>query len=157
MLKPKYPSDKIDEYRKTWTTDSVDAARKMRFTTETKNALNHGTVHTQFQIESVRPLPGTPKSFEKFREILLQKYGVLSFMVLKYYFYCENKQPDLAPSEFKRVIQRLNVDVKAHDLNQVCFDSSSYVSIIVLMTNFLFLSAHLDDCLHHSIFHEHSN
>ena len=127
MLKPKLPIDQLESYRKTWTHDNSDKFREIRFTTETQIALNSGLLNKKFITTTIRPLPGTPKSFETFRNLMIEKYGIISFILLKYEFYQINQNNDynnhhtneITINEFRSIINRLNVGAKPHDVNQV--------------------------------------
>ena len=105
--------DKLEEYRKKWTTDS-EVGRQYRFQTETRTAGN--SANKNFQTPSVRFLPGTPKSLESFRERLIEKYGILGLCVLRYGL---GNSEFLSFNQLKNGIQSIGIDVKPYELNQI--------------------------------------
>mmetsp|Transcript_26199 Transcript_26199/g.28575 ORF Transcript_26199/g.28575 Transcript_26199/m.28575 type:complete len:377 (+) Transcript_26199:59-1189(+) len=128
MLKPTLPISQLESYRKTWTHDNNDKFRSIRWTTETQNSLNSGLTNKQFLTTTIRLLPGTPKSFEVFRDLLINKYGILSFIVLKYEFYQVNggnndynnhHTNEITIIELKKIINKLNINIKQHDVHQM--------------------------------------
>jgi hypothetical protein len=141
------PLDELENYRKTWTCDINDSYRAYRWQTETLSSLNKGVLNNKFQISTVRMLPGTPKSFEIFRTQLIEKYGILSFILLKNEIYQITQNNDFMNSmeigvgAFKNIIMKtLDIPkVKLHDVNQV----SSILSIFrvhFLISSSFFLS-----------------
>ena len=110
---PTMTREKLEEYRKKWTTDN-EVGRQYRFQTETRTAGN--AVNKSFQTLSVRFLPGTPKALEDFRERLIEKYGILAVCVLRF---------SLGNSDFinfrnlRAAITSIGVEIKPYDLNQV--------------------------------------
>eukprot|EP01034_Spumella_vulgaris_P042248 gene42248-52385_t len=75
MLVPILPRDKLEAYRKNWTSDS-EVGRKFRYQTESRlagNAVNH-----KFQVQSLRFLPGTPKALETYRSTLVERFGLFA-------------------------------------------------------------------------------
>lgn len=70
----------IETYRKTWTSDS-SALRDLRFQTETRRAGNY--LADEFQVDSIRMLPGCPKSLENLRAKLIEKFGILALLALR--------------------------------------------------------------------------
>jgi hypothetical protein len=127
VLKPVMPLNELEDYRKKWTCDINDNYRSLRWQTETLTSLNNGVLNNKFQISTVRMLPGTPKSFEIFRNQLIEKYGILSFIMLKNEIYQITQNNDFINSneirvgDFKNIImKKLNISkVKLHDVNQV--------------------------------------
>jgi hypothetical protein len=128
MLKPKLPVEQLEKYRDHWTHDTNNAIRQIRWSTETQRALNSGVLNKKkFETTSVRLLPGTPKSYEKFREVLFQKYGILSFVFLKYECYQITRNNDynnhntneVGLADFRNIINTLQLGIKAHDINQM--------------------------------------
>jgi hypothetical protein len=69
------------KYRHQWTIDS-ELAREIRYVTETRRASTKQP--PQFQVPSIRLLPGTPKALELFRERLLIKYGITGLPSLRH-------------------------------------------------------------------------
>ena len=120
---PTMTREKLEEYRKKWTTDN-EVGRQYRFQTETRTAGN--AVNKSFQTLSVRFLPGTPKALEDFRERLIEKYGILAVCVLRF---------SLGNSDFihfrnlKAAITSIGVEIKPYDLNQVRLFPLIYVCL----------------------------
>lgn len=109
---PKKVAEAIENYRKTWTTDS-DIDRRIRFQTESRLAGN--VTSAKFHTQSVRVLPGTPKALENLREKLVERFGVLAISVLKY----SMGGPAVATKEFKNIIDKTGVTLKSYEYNQV--------------------------------------
>jgi hypothetical protein len=105
--------DKLEEYRKQWTTDT-EIGRTYRFNTETRLAGN--AISDKFQTHSVRFLPGTPKSLENFREKLVEKYGILALCVLRFSL---GKSEIMSSREFKSILNSLGIDLKQYEIIQV--------------------------------------
>ncbi len=104
-------NEQLAAYRKQWTVDNP-VARHVRYETESRRAGNFGT-HSDFHVPSVRYLPGTPRPIEQFRERLLQKYGVLSFSILRDRIggptiSCRNIQKVINSLEFKTTFAEFN-------------------------------------------------
>lgn len=88
--------------------------RKTRFTTETRLAASKA-VNEQFVVVSVRPLPGSPKALELLREKLIERYGLLALMVVRYQF----GKGMLTIDEFREKIKGLGMELKLFETNQV--------------------------------------
>lgn len=109
--------DQLEQYRKTWTTDN-SFSRHLRFQTESRRSANSG-LPENFQVVSVRYLPGTPKPVEHFRERLLERFGILGVTVMRYYI-----GPSMISWKTLRNIinTKLEIKMKQAELNQVnCF------------------------------------
>ena len=108
----------LDIYRKTWTHDTPES-RSMRFQTESRRAGN-GSAPEKFAVRSVRYLPGTPIAFERFRDRLIERYGILAMSTLRNLI---NNRNELTSAEFYALI-------KASGLAMVRTETSS-VSICI--------------------------
>jgi hypothetical protein len=127
MLKPSIPIPQLENYRETWTHENNQQVRNIRWTTETQRSLNSGILNKKFTATTIRFLPGTPKSYEKFRETLIEKYGILSFIILKFEFfqftrnndYNNHNTNEVSILDFRVVMNRLGLGLKPHEVNQV--------------------------------------
>lgn len=113
-LKPRLAPEKLEEYRKTWTTDQNDKARMMRFTTETRLSAGRA-VGEKFAIRPLRFLPGTPKPYELCREKLVERYGIFAFAAAKKVL----GNGGVSAIEFRQSIRELKLDLKPYEVNQV--------------------------------------
>jgi hypothetical protein len=117
-LKPKMPQDKLEQYRKTWSTEENDKMRQLRFSTEARRAAAHA-VSKQFAVPSVRFLPGTPKSLETCRSQLVEKYGIFAFAVLREALGKKATDGTVTLPDFRSVIHHVGVEMKLYEINQV--------------------------------------
>lgn len=115
--KPRMNHELLETYRKTWSSDAVypDDVRKTRFTSETRSALMQATKQKP-NIEVVRPLPGSPKALEIYREQLVQKYGIFAFAIVRYHL---GREEIISVDELKIAINKINVQIRPHELGQV--------------------------------------
>lgn len=112
-LKPHLDRETLESYRKTWCSDP-EFQRHRRFMTETR--LASGNLGKQFNIPTVRPLPGTPKSMELCREQLVEKYGLFAFTMVKAMMGSTNNIPS---AEFRRALSSLGCNLKPYQVNQI--------------------------------------
>lgn len=111
-MKVNITREKLEEYRKTWTTDTP-ASRIMRFQTENRRQGN--AANKLFQTATYRLLPGTPMVLEKYRERLLQRFGVLGLTVLRYTV-GQGVQP---VTTFRASLVKAEVALTAAEANQI--------------------------------------
>lgn len=119
-LKPKMDQEKLENYRKTWTTEENDKMRELRFSTETRRAAAHA-VKNKFVVPSVRFLPGTPKSLETCRSQLVEKYGIFAFAVIRDALGKKADDGLVGLPEFRLAIHDAGVEMKLYEINQVSF------------------------------------
>lgn len=99
-------ADEIEKYRETWTHD-IPAARDFRYQTETRRANNKLAEFEHFHVPSVRLLPGTPKPVEIFREMMMEKYGILAFSMLRK----EVGTGYISHRQLQQVVRRLEISL----------------------------------------------
>lgn len=107
-------AEELDKYRKTWTNDTVES-RTMRFETESRRAGNGGAP-SKFKVHSVRFLPGTPIAFERFRERLIERYGILGFSSLRHSM---GGRREITSSELQKIINGLGVAMSKIEVGQM--------------------------------------
>lgn len=107
------PED-LDDYRKSWTNDTVQS-REMRFQTESRRAGNGG-VTKQFAVTSVRYLPGTPIAFERFRERLLELYGILGMSCVRSAI---GNRAEISSSDFYQLVKETGVTMTRTEIQQM--------------------------------------
>jgi hypothetical protein len=105
----------LDAYRKHWTNDTPES-RAMRFQTESRRAGNMG-VSKQFEVKSVRYLPGTPIAFERFRERLLARYGILAMSCVRNAI---NNRAEISSADYYKVVKLTGVEMSRAEIQQVC-------------------------------------
>lgn len=113
VLKSHLPKEVLENYRKTWTADP-EFARSSRFITETR--LAGSATGTKFAVQSVRTLPGTPKPLELLRSMLVEKYGILAFPVVRSVFGTSELMP---VKTFRKLLKDIGMDLKLYEVNQV--------------------------------------
>lgn len=95
--------EELEKYRKTWTAD-CPASRDMRFQTENRRATK--AAPKQFQMPTMRLLPGTPRPLETFRERLLERHGILALSNVRFHvgvgeISCDNMRKAMRDTEVK--------------------------------------------------------
>ena len=106
--------EELEKYRQTWTLDSA-VARSVRYTTESRRAAN--AAPEAFRVASVRLLPGTPKPVERFRDRLLEKYGILGISALRYHL----GSGVISCSNFRASLSKLDIKLSPSEFSQVSF------------------------------------
>lgn len=106
--------DVLGQYRKKWTNDTPHSVA-MRFQTESRRAGNSGTTK-RFEVRSVRYLPGTPIAFERFRDRLLEKYGILGMSCLRYAI---GPLEEVSSADFYKLVQSCKVEVSKQEIQQM--------------------------------------
>jgi hypothetical protein len=104
--------EELEKYRKQWTTD-VPASRDMRFQTENRRATK--SAPKQFQMPTMRLLPGTPRPLETFRERLLERHGILALSNIRFHV----GVGEISCDDFKRAIANTEVKVDRFEINQI--------------------------------------
>lgn len=107
-------ADALEEYRKSWTTDT-DASRKMRFETESRRAGN-ASAPRKFTVSSLRSLPGTPIGFERLRQSLVDHYGLLAIPFLRNA--CHSRSM-LSFTCVNQILKQLEITVSRVEMTQV--------------------------------------
>lgn len=105
---------KLEAYRKNWTNDTP-ASRSMRFQTESRRAGNSGT-KPEFSVQSVRFLPGTPIAFERLREKLLERYGILGMSALRSAL---GNAKEVSSADFFKAMKTAAVEVSRVEIQQM--------------------------------------
>lgn len=105
--------EKLEEYRKQWTTDS-DTHKEMRFRTESRAATNQAAAK-KFRVHTLRMLPGTPKAMEDYRKRLVDRYGV--FCVGK--FKLQVGKQALSSDALWLKMKGLDVSIKPYEFSQM--------------------------------------
>lgn len=113
LLKPRLSREKLLDYRRQWTCDK-ESNRKIRFQTESRIAGNAAA--GKFLTNTLRILPGAPKSMESYRERLVERYGHFAMSALRLHIGTES----LSCREFRARISEVGVDIKPYELSQVC-------------------------------------
>jgi len=110
--------DILTTYRQQWTTDT-HKSRHMRFQTETIVASNF--LSDKFKSESIRSLPGTPKALERLHQKIIDKYGILSITITRYYInQITNYNKYIHTKELQNVItNKLDVKIPNVDFLQI--------------------------------------
>lgn len=112
-LKPKLPREKLEEYRRTWTTEN-DTMRQLRFTTETRR--QGASIGVKFGVNSVRALPGTPKPYEQYRQAMVERYGLFAFTVVRFHL---GSNETIALRDFRQAIRETGIEMKLFEVNQI--------------------------------------
>lgn len=105
----------LEKYRKSWTNDTEES-RKMRFQTESRRAGNSGAP-AKFVVESVRFLPGCPIAFERFRERLIERFGILAMSSVRSSL---GGRCEMSSADFYRMIKDIGVNMSRIEIEQVC-------------------------------------
>ena len=106
--------EKLARYRQQWTVEHP-RSRHARYETESRRATNIYNP-SQFQVSSVRYLPGTPRPVEHFRERLVEKFGILSFCFLRR----EIGGPgQVSIKQLQQIVKRLELRFTFAEFNQV--------------------------------------
>jgi len=106
------PRAQLEAYQQTWSSDTP-ASRAMRFQTENRRAGN--AANKNFQTPSVRLMPGTPIMIEKYRQLLIDKFGVLALPVLRFHF----GKGEMSCTEWKKRMAATEVKPFPHEVNQI--------------------------------------
>jgi hypothetical protein len=104
----------LETYRKSWTNDTEES-RKMRFQTESRRAGN-GSAPAKFAVESVRFLPGCPIAFERFRERLIERFGILAMSSVRSAI---AGRTEMSSAEFYDLIKETGVKMSRIEIEQV--------------------------------------
>eukprot|EP01006_Ploeotia_vitrea_P004380 TRINITY_DN114445_c0_g1_i1.p1 TRINITY_DN114445_c0_g1~~TRINITY_DN114445_c0_g1_i1.p1 ORF type:complete len:352 (-),score=-4.24 TRINITY_DN114445_c0_g1_i1:83-1138(-) len=104
----------LDNYRKSWTNDTPLAC-SMRFETESRRAGNTGAPK-KFAIKTMRFLPGTPIGIERFRNRLIETYGILGITILRGVI---GNIEELSSMDFKNIIKKLNINMTRVEIEQM--------------------------------------
>jgi len=138
----------LDAYRKSWTNDTEES-RKMRFQTESRRAGNGGAP-AKFAVESVRFLPGTPIAFERFRERLIERFGILALSSLRNSI---GGRSEMSSAEFYALIKETGVKMSRIEIEQVlvlffveCSNTTYLPQCLIPSPVFLHVDAWLFDC-----------
>ena len=81
VVSPKKTRHNVDSYVASWTVDTVEG-RKVRFNPESRRAAN-SAVSEDFQVPSVRLVPGVPNGFERIIAGLTARYGILGLSAFR--------------------------------------------------------------------------
>lgn len=81
VVSPKKTKHNVDDYIASWTVDTVEG-RKTRFNTESRRAAN-SSVNEDFQVPSIRLVPGVPNGFERLIAGLVERYGILGLSAFR--------------------------------------------------------------------------
>lgn len=101
-LKPTMSKEQLEEYRAKYSKDSPEI-RGIRYTTDT------------LQGSALRRLPGTPMGFERLRNQLSEKFGVLGLTVLR----ATLGRGPVSEARYNRALDSLALELSKHDLNTV--------------------------------------
>jgi len=115
----------LEKYRKTWTTDS-DLARSIRYQTESRRAGN--ATPNDFQVNSLRLLPGTPKQLERFRERLVEKYGILALTALRHAL----GSGLISSHQLRSAIATIDVPITRADFSQVRNNQRPFDIVLII-------------------------
>jgi hypothetical protein len=88
----------------------------MRFQTESRRAGN-GSAKKEFQVRSIRYLPGTPIAFERFRDRLLERYGILGMSCVRNAI---ANRAEVSSAEYFQLIKATGVEMSRTEIQQVC-------------------------------------
>ena len=105
----------LDNYRKAWTNDTVES-RNMRFQTESRRAGNGGAPD-RFKVPSVRYLPGTPIAFERFRERLVERFGILAMSSLRS---AVANRAEISSGDFYKLVHGIGIKMIRVEIEGVC-------------------------------------
>ena len=107
----------LEKYRKAWTTD-CPASRDMRFQTENKRSTK--AAPRQFQMPTVRLLPGTPRPLETFRERLLERHGILGLSCVRSVVAEKaGGAPQMSCADLQAAVVQTQVEMNRFELNQI--------------------------------------
>ena len=106
------PREQLVAYQQKWSSDTP-ASRTMRFQTENIRAGN--AANKLFQTKTLRLLPGTPVILERFRELLLERHGVLALARVRH---CMGKGA-ITCKEFRTRLANCQVKLTPADVNQI--------------------------------------
>ena len=112
LLPSNISHDKLKEYHLHWSSDTP-CARNMRFTTENRRQGN--AANKLFQTPSLRILPGTPRILERFRENLIERYGVLALCAARFYI----GKGIITCNELKVGINKTGIKLSPPEVNQI--------------------------------------
>ena len=144
LLQPKLSREKLMDYRRQWTCDK-ESSRKIRFQTESRLAGN--AVGGKFHTNTVRILPGTPKSMEEYRSRLVERYGIFALAALRFHIGMEQ----LSIQEFRDRIQDIGVVIKPYELSQVTILFFSFIIYLLIINSTIsYLYFLLDNCLYYT-------
>jgi hypothetical protein len=133
----------LEKYRAKWTSD-VPASRTMRFQTESRRATVHAPLKFQMPSLRLLPgttlcltcrlvaiiqsclkltgptlsndkMIGTPRPLERFRERLLEKYGILGLAVVRFYV----GVGDISIEDLRTAVKKMDVSLDRFELNQI--------------------------------------
>ena len=104
--------EELEQYRKTWSTD-CPASRDMRFQTENRRSTL--AAPKQFQMPTMRLLPGTPRPLETFRERLIEKHGILALSNVRFYVGIG----DISCDDLKKALAKTAVKADRFEFNQI--------------------------------------
>lgn len=140
-------SEFLTEYRANWTVDS-ELSSKLRFETESNRANNF--LSSNFKVEKLRMLPGTPKSLERLRELVIEKYGILGITIARYHLGTGIQSCDL----FLESVNKLGVKLTQAQNNQLLayFTSSDEINIDTFFRSFIGKVDGFDSTLPNRIF-----
>lgn len=112
LLPPRLSREKLLEYRQKWTCDK-ESSRIIRYQTESRIAGNAAA--GKFLTNTLRILPGAPKSMEAYRERVVERYGTFAMSALRLYIGTQ----EMSCKEFRARIQDVGVVIKPYELSQV--------------------------------------
>lgn len=112
LLPSNITHDQLQQYHQHWSSDTP-CARTMRFTTENRRQGN--AANKLFQTPSLRTLPGTPRVLERFRENLIERYGVLALVVARYYI----GKGIITCNELKVGLNKTGIKLSPPEVNQI--------------------------------------
>lgn len=127
QLEPKLRREELEEYRSKWTTDTPEM-RTLRFRSEARpNPV-------------LRRLPGTPMAFERLREKVIEKFGILGLSTLRAAL---GKDRILGLNELSAATRKIGIEVSKFDINAVRLFCD-----IITPWNSIYCCTHLDDHTH---------
>jgi hypothetical protein len=112
-------SDALATYRARWL-NQQDGTFRDRFRTEQTEALSK-PVGDSFKVSTVRALPGVPKSLERLRERLVERFGLQTFWLVRRAFAAMDDNGDgvLNPEELRGGVADLGVRVSVDEFNEL--------------------------------------